>query len=55
MADDFEFDVFLSHSSADNDIARDIANRLKLDDVRVWFDEDQINPGDSIPAKIDSA
>jgi hypothetical protein len=51
--DPFEYDVFLSHSSADKDVVRDVANRLKSDGVRVWFDEDQIKPGDSIPAKIE--
>jgi hypothetical protein len=49
----FEFDVFLSHSSGDKDVVRDIANRLKSDGVRVWFDEWEIKPGDSIPAKIE--
>jgi hypothetical protein len=50
---EFSFDVFLSHSSKDKDVVRDIANRLKSDGVRVWFDEDQIKPGDSTRAKIE--
>ncbi len=50
---DFEFDVFLSHSSHDKDVVRDVANRLKRDNVRVWFDEWEIKAGDSIPAKIE--
>jgi hypothetical protein len=28
MPDDFRFDVFLSHSSKDNPVVRDIAERL---------------------------
>ena len=47
----FKWDVFLSHSSDDKNIVRDIANRLKDDGVRVWFDEWEIQPGDSIPTK----
>jgi WD40 repeat protein len=31
MADDFKYDVFLSHSSKDKYIARDVAERLKDD------------------------
>jgi hypothetical protein len=49
----FEYDVFLSHSAKDKDEVREIANRLKSDGVRVWFDEWEIKPGDSIPAKIE--
>jgi hypothetical protein len=32
---EFKYDVFLSHSSRDKDVVRDIANRLKSDGVRV--------------------
>ncbi|OYW76886.1 MAG: hypothetical protein B7Z37_06740 [Verrucomicrobia bacterium 12-59-8] len=53
MPDAFPFDVFLSHSAKDKPIVRDIAARLKKDGVRVWFDEEQIKPGDSIPSKIE--
>lgn len=49
---DFRYDVFLSHSAQDKDAVREIANRLKSDGVRVWFDEWEIRAGDSIPAKI---
>lgn len=53
MPDDFRFDVFLSHSSKDKPVVRDIAERLKKDGVKVWFDEWELKPGDSIPAKIE--
>ncbi|MEZ5387332.1 MAG: toll/interleukin-1 receptor domain-containing protein [Prosthecobacter sp.] len=53
MPDDFQFDVFLSHSSEDKTIVRDIAERLTKDGVKVWFDEWVLKPGDSIPAKIE--
>jgi hypothetical protein len=37
---EFKYDVFLSHSSRDKDVVREIANRLKSDGVRVWgFEE----------------
>ena len=51
--DEFQYDVFLSHSAKDKDVVREIANRLKSDGVRVWFDDWEIKPGDSIPAKIE--
>lgn len=50
---EFKWDVFLSHSAANKDVVRDIANRLKSDGVRIWFDEWEVQPGDSIPAKIE--
>lgn len=53
MPDDFRYDVFLSHSAKDKPIVRDIAERLKKDGIKVWFDEWEIKPGDSIPAKIE--
>lgn len=53
MADDFKYDVFLSHSSKDKDVARDIAERLRGDGLRVWFDAWEIRPGDSILSKIE--
>lgn len=51
--DTFRYDVFLSHSSKDKQVVRELAERLKADGVRVWFDEWEILPGDSIFAKIE--
>ncbi|HEX8565308.1 MAG TPA: TIR domain-containing protein [Pyrinomonadaceae bacterium] len=49
----FKYDVFLSHSSKDKPVVRELAERLKADGVRVWFDEWEIQIGDSIPSKIE--
>lgn len=54
MPADFERDVFLSHSSQDKEIVRPLAERLRKDGIRVWFDEWEIRPGDSIPSKIEA-
>ena len=53
MADDFKYDVFLSHSSKDKDVVRAVAERLRADGLRVWFDSWILKVGDSIPAKIE--
>src|SRR5262245_57660555 len=53
MADDFKYDVFLSHSSKDKEIVRAVAERLKADGLRVWFDEWILKPGDNLPKKLD--
>ena len=53
MADDFTYDVFLSHSSKDKAVVRAVAERLRKDGLKVWFDEWVLKPGDSIPAKIE--
>ncbi len=49
----FEFDVFLSHSIRDKDTVRDLADRLQKDGLRVWLDEWEIQPGDSVPLAIE--
>jgi hypothetical protein len=53
MAEVFAYDVFLSYSSKDKAVVRDIAKRLRKDKLKVWFDEWELKPGDSIPAKIE--
>ena len=52
MSQEFKYDVFLSHSSKDKETVRELAERLKADGVRVWFDEWIIKPGDAIGVKI---
>ena len=53
LADDFKYDVFLSHSSKDKAVVRAVAERLREDGLRVWLDDWELQPGDSIPAKIE--
>jgi TIR domain-containing protein len=53
MADEFTHDVFLSHSAKDKEVVRAVAERLRTDGLKVWFDEWVLKAGDSIPAKIE--
>jgi len=53
MRDEFKYDALLSHSSKDKAIVRPLAERMRVDGLRVWFDEWEIKPGDNIPAKIE--
>lgn len=53
MAKEFRYDVFLSHSSKDKPVVRAIAERLRADGLRVWFDSWVLTPGDNISAKIE--
>src|ERR1041384_3754034 len=53
MAAKFQYDVFLSHSAKDKAVVREVAERLRKDGLKVWFDEWVLKPGDSIPAKIE--
>jgi hypothetical protein len=48
MPDEFIHDVFLSHSAKDKAVVRPLAERLRKDGVKVWFDEWMLKPGDSI-------
>ena len=47
----FTHDVFLSYSSLDKPVVHDLATRLRERGLRVWLDDWEIQPGDSIPAK----
>jgi small GTP-binding protein len=49
----YTHDVFLSHSSKDKAVVRTIAERLRADGLRVWFDDWELKPGDSISTKIE--
>src|SRR5262245_59530202 len=53
LSEQFPFDVFLSHSAKDREVVRPLAERLRQDGLSVWFDEWVLQPGDSIPAKIE--
>ena len=53
MPDDFPYDVFLSLRAKDKAVVRPLAERLRKDGVKGWFDEWVHKPGDSIPAKIE--
>jgi len=53
MGAEFQYDVFVSHSAKDKAVVRLLAERLRKDGLKVWFDEWEIKPGDSIPAKIE--
>ncbi len=48
----FEYDVFLSHSHKDVSIVHPLAERLRGDGLKVWLDDWEIEPSDSIPQMI---
>ena len=54
MPEEFPYDVFLCHSAKDKPVVLGVAERLRKDGLRVWFDEWEIRPGDNIPAKIET-
>ena len=49
----YRYDVFLSHSSADKTVVRELAEQLRAAGLRVWFDAWNIRPGDHIPTAIE--
>jgi hypothetical protein len=46
------FQVFLSHASADKELARAIVKRVSAHGIKVWIDEANILVGESIPEKV---
>jgi small GTP-binding protein len=49
----FDYDVFLSHDSGDKPKARKLAERLKTEGLRVWWDEWVLIPGANISEEIE--
>lgn len=52
MPTNIAWDVFLCHSSADKEAVRALAQALKGQGKRVWFDEEQVHHGDSTSDKV---
>jgi hypothetical protein len=50
--DEYEWDVFLCHSSKDVDLVNTIAEDLKAKGITYWLDDEQIFPGSDIIEKI---
>lgn len=49
-----EYDVFISHASEDkDDVVRPLANALRENGIKVWYDEFELHIGDSLRRKID--
>ena len=46
--------VFISYCSLDRDFAQRLVRDLKDSDIPVWFDESEIEPGDSIIQRIEA-
>lgn len=44
--------IFLCHSSKDKEIVRKFRDLFEEENIKVWFDESEIFPGDSITRKI---
>ncbi|HEX6428397.1 MAG TPA: toll/interleukin-1 receptor domain-containing protein [Niastella sp.] len=54
MSDNYKWDIFLSHASEDKeDFVRPLATKLKENNIKAWYDEFEIQWGDSIRESID--
>ncbi|WP_170113199.1 toll/interleukin-1 receptor domain-containing protein [Ahniella affigens] len=49
------FDVFLSHNSKDKPAVRELAQALKADGLKVWYDEWELVPGRPIQEALENA
>jgi len=43
MPEEFQYDLFPSHSSEDKAVVRPLAARLRADGPKVWFDEMKVD------------
>ncbi|MBL8470275.1 MAG: toll/interleukin-1 receptor domain-containing protein [Rhodocyclaceae bacterium] len=55
MAEQPEFDAFISYSSRDEEWASRFAAALQDQGVHAWFDRDQLEPGDHWQDKMQNA
>ena len=53
MSQRFEYDVFVSYSREDKAVVWALAERLRGDGLKVWLDEWEIQPGDSIVQRME--
>jgi hypothetical protein len=53
MAQEFAYNVFLSHNSKDKSAVRALVERLRNDGVRVWFDDTSIAIGEYIGVALE--
>ncbi len=53
MVGELNCDALLCPDSQDKPVLRPLAERLRPDGLKAWFDEWVLKPGDSIPAKIE--
>lgn len=51
MPEQFQYKIFPSHSAKDKAVVRPLAQGLRKDGLKMWFDGWVLKPGDSIPAK----
>lgn len=50
-----EYDVFISHASEDKtEVVRPLAHALRVEGLKVWYDEFEMKIGDSLRRKIDA-
>lgn len=49
---DQEYHLFLSYASEDREWCAMLAERLRNENVRVWFDQWELEPGDHLSARI---
>jgi hypothetical protein len=49
-----KWDVFISHASEDRDITDNIAKYLESFGIKIWYDNDILNIGDSLSKTIDN-
>lgn len=55
-ADDFEWELLISYGRADStQLAQRITAALKEKNIKVWFDEEQLKPGDAPATDIPEA
>ena len=52
MSRSFEYDVYLCYGSMDKPAVRELAELLRKDGLRVWFDEWEIQLGDLVPKRV---
>jgi hypothetical protein len=51
----WSYDVFVAHASEDKAVARELVRAIEARGLSVWFDEEELLPGDSLRRRISAA
>lgn len=53
IPEEYEYQVYLGHSSLDKEIVRQIRDAFEQKGVKYWYDEEQLSEGGSVPRRME--
>jgi hypothetical protein len=54
VPEEYEYQVYLGHSSLDKEVVRQIRDSFERNGIRYWYDEEQLSTAGSVPSRMES-